>query len=323
MSKEIAILMMDRKYLDKHMKDLPGLAGVKGEGLPGVPFKEDDGEIDMGYCTKCGSKLKHNDDCDDDHDEDDDYMKKQETGFFKAIKMIASKLFNGNTMSAFSPLYSEVDGVSVIEISGEIGKRLSLEDKQNGKVDVDDITKALKQANNAGTKACLLHINSPGGVSTGIEECGDVIYQLEERMPVFAYCDTVCASAAYWLAACTNGVFCSKSSELGSVGVYAKVVDMSENLKMNGINMQIFSAGSMKTMGQPETPLSETEAKYIQDDIDQQYGKFVKVVKDNRGNVADEYLQGQLFSGEKAVEANLADEIVPDMETCIGMISGE
>lgn len=247
---------------------------------------------------------------------------KEQASFLLRLRMLAKKMFSGEFSTlGYSPLYSEADGVSIITISGELGKRLSLGEKEEGKVDVDDITKALKIASLAPTECVVLHINSPGGCSTGIEECGNVITRLTESKPVLVFTDTICASAAYWLAACSNGIYVTPSSEVGSVGVYAKVVDYSKSLEMQGINIQVFSAGSMKTMGQGDKPLSEEESKHIQEDINEQWIKFKTLIITNRGEVKEEHMQGQLIGGDKAVEANLADEIVSDFDTFLSQIT--
>ena len=337
MKKNVEFLLLDKRYLDKQLSQLPGVhevAGVPGTkelpGLPGVKESDDGDEDDIEdedecYCSKCGGKMKakHDepdaDDAGGPSDDDADNMKKNEKSFFKTL---VKRLFGGNIPKVeYSQLYSERDGVSVITVDGEIGKRLSEQAKMEGMVDVDDIAKAIRIAATADTKACLIHINSPGGCSIGIEECGEVIKNLTIRKPVFTFTDTICASAAYWLASCTNGIYATPSSELGSIGVYAKVIDYSENLKMNGINVQVFSAGEMKTMGQGDAPLSEKEAKFIQDDVNEQWVKFKTLVTDNRGSIAEEHMQGQLVCGEKAVDANLADALVPDFEAVIAEIT--
>ena len=238
--------------------------------------------------------------------------------------MLAKKMFNGDfSMSMVPSIYSEVNGMSIIHIDGIIGKKISKTEKDSGYIDIDDIVKSLKIAANADTQCVILCINSPGGSSTGIQEAGDVIKKLTEIKPVVTFCDTICASAAYWLASCTNGIFVTPSSEVGSIGVYAKVLDMSENLAMQGINIQIFSAGSMKTMGQGDKPLTEEECKFIQDDIDEQWMKFKTLVIENRGLVEESTMQGQLFSGEKAIDINLADEIVSDFDTFLSQVTTE
>jgi ClpP class serine protease len=99
------------------------------------------------------------------------------------------------------------------------------------------------------------------------------------------------------------------------------VVDMSENLALQGVNVQVFSAGDQKTMGQAERPLTEEECKLIQSDIDAQWLKFKTLVTDNRGKVKEENMQGQLFTGESAVAVNLADKVVLDFPTLLSEIT--
>jgi signal peptide peptidase SppA len=242
--------------------------------------------------------------------------------FTQRLHLIAKKMFSGDfTIPMYSPLYEEKNGVSIVHIDGEIGKKLSSIDKEEGKVDVDDICKALKIAEKANTHCVVLCINSPGGASTGIEETGNAIKRLTDTKAVFTFTDTMCASAAMWLASCTNGIFITPSSEVGSIGVFAKVIDYSESLKMQGINIQTFSAGALKTMGSGDRPLDENESKIIQSDINEQWEKFKSLVRDNRGEIKEENMQGQLFEGQKAVDANLADEVVADYDTFFEKIS--
>jgi ClpP class serine protease len=100
-----------------------------------------------------------------------------------------------------------------------------------------------------------------------------------------------------------------------------KVMDFSESLRINGINPQIFTAGEYKAMGHGEKPLSDKHEQFIVNDIEKQYLKFKTLVSEYRGGVEDSTMQGQLFSGEEAIKVNLADEIVPDLETVINKLS--
>ncbi len=238
----------------------------------------------------------------------------------KSLLRMIKQMFAGPGMCNSSSLYNEIDGISVITIDGELAKRTN----DPSQVDVDAIQQALTIAGKAETKAVLLHINSPGGSSVGIEETADMIAKLTEIKPVFTYVDTLCASAAYWLAACSNSILCSPSSNLGSIGVFAKIVDLSENFKMQGINVQVIQAGSMKTMGQPEKPLDDNETAYIQNEINEQWTKFKTHITSYRGTVEEENMQGQLFEGEKAIDANLADQLISTLDEAIALIaSGE
>ena len=326
-SKAISILLMDKNYMLKKMaKQLPGVPGaVEKEELPGLPgVKEEEDPFKKGFMEGYEAGLKDamtkmdtDDDDDDEEDMNANKVPKSEKTVFKLIHSMVKKMFSSQVQSQSSPLYSEANGVSIITIDGELDKRTS----EPGKVDVDVIVKALKIAEKANTSAVILHINSPGGCSIGIQETGDVIKRLAVTKPVFTFVDTLCASAGYWLASCTNGIFVTPSSELGSIGVFAMVMDFSENLKQNGFNPQIFAAGDFKTMGHGERPLNEKEKEFITNDIDKQNLKFKTLVSANRGGVDDSVMQGQLFSGEEAVGNNLADEIVSDFDDVLNKLS--
>ncbi len=309
-------MMKHKLKIEKHMATQEAVPGVPGtEEVPGVPGTKDTDSPE--YCkgykqgyTDGSMKMDDTDDDDDADDKKDDDMKSKMMGFFK--KMVTLSPTN-------SPLFSAVqlsnnDRVGVITIDGELGKRLSFDQKMNGMVDVDDIAIAIRQASKSGFKAAIFHLNSPGGVSTGIEETGELIKKLSAKMPVFAFTDTICASAAYWLASCCNGLYVTPSSEVGSIGVYARVMDMSGAMEKAGVKPEIFQGGSMKSMGHGEKPLTEQESQYIQAEVDEQYLKFKQLVSENRGGVDDAVMQGQLFTGENAVEVNLADAVIPDLD---------
>lgn len=332
--KTIDILMVDRNHLLKQINSaLPGVPGAAGTNkeekeLPGVPGAESEqykSGYKQGYVDGLNAHKQMDDESDDEDKTDAEEGSEQEMSSMSIVKKLyafTKKLLGTSIISnGISPLYSEANGISIVTIDGELGKRLSIADKAAGKVDLDDITRALKIAKNANTSAVILHINSPGGTSVGVQEVGDVITNLTQTKPVFGFTDTIMASAGYWLGACSNGIFCTPTSELGSIGVMVKVMDFSESLRINGINPQIFTAGEYKAMGHGEKPLSDKHEQFIVNDIEKQYLKFKTLVSEYRGGVEDSTMQGQLFSGEEAIKVNLADEIVPDLETVINKLS--
>ena len=52
-------------------------------------------------------------------------------------------------------------------------------------------------------RGIVLDINSPGGSVAGVQECADFIAKCAERKPMAAVTNSLCASAAYWLASAT------------------------------------------------------------------------------------------------------------------------
>lgn len=334
------VLFLSKDYVQRKMlKSLPGVPGaiLKDEtDLPGVPGATGEDEdmnsddyykkgfmegYDKGLSDKNIDKKKKSSNKKSDEDEEEDDKECNMSSVSKVYKLACNslkKMFSGNSIvSMYSPLYSEVNGVSIITVEGEIDKRISNDEKANGKVDVDDIVKAIKVASNADTNTCILNFNTPGGSSIGVAECGECIKNLCETKATFAFCDKLLASAGYWLASCTNGIYVTPTSEIGGIGVIVKMMDMSENMEMQGIKCKFYTGGELKAMGHLEKPINETEDAFIQNEVNEQTTKFKNLVNSNRGNIDEQYLQGQLFNGENAVKINIADDLVSGLDQLI------
>jgi signal peptide peptidase SppA len=161
----------------------------------------------------------------------------------------------------------------------------------------------------------VFNFNSPGGGVTGVPELGRKIAGIVSKSTV-AFTDTECCSGALWLAEQCQQVFMTESAAFGSIGVWCAYLDLSAQMKMDGENMQEFSAGKYKTMGAYWKPLTKDEGKIIQANVDKIYGQFKEAVQTRRV-VSDEFMQGQIFDGEEAVNAGLVDGLVESMEEVI------
>lgn len=217
--------------------------------------------------------------------------------------------------------------VAVIPVHGIIGKHLSSLETMCGGCDLDQVEAEIKEALADGnTKAIILDINSPGGVVTGVPELAEKIREWQagdQGKPIYAFTDSLCASAAYWLASACSDIACTATADLGSIGVYIAMVDDSEWWRMEGYKLELIKAGEFKAMGISGQPLSEAERALLQADVDTIYAMFttdVRLGRQAHGPVADAVMQGQTFLGQAAVEANLADGIVPDLATFLAAI---
>ena len=220
--------------------------------------------------------------------------------------------------SSISCMY-KVDDVSIIRVQGVLAKGVG--DNDEGMIDVEIITDELTAAmNDDSIKTIIFDFDSPGGQVTGIEELGNYILECGRNKPILAYCDTLCGSAAYWLASCCNGFAATPSSEIGSIGVFSLIEDHSERLKREGIKVNAFFGGLYKLLGMPFKEMTEVEKKWVDDGVQEQYAKFKNTVSTNRGGVKDENMQGQVFGAKQALEANLIDCIVQDLDEYLKMI---
>lgn len=217
-----------------------------------------------------------------------------------------------------------VPQLAVIPVYGILGKHLSALETECGGCDVDAIGQAIDAAvRDTDIRAIVLDFDSPGGVVTGIPELATRIREADEQKPVYAFTGAQCCSAAYWLAASARAIFCTPTADLGSIGVYVALCDDSEWWKREGYKLELIKAGEYKAMGISGKPLSEQERALIQADVDAIYAMFTADVRLGRGQVADSTMQGQTFMGRAAIDVNLADELITDLDALLLTLDAE
>lgn len=202
------------------------------------------------------------------------------------------------------------NGIATIPIQGVIAQKVSRVERSCGAVDVRDISKELAIAEaREDVTGIVLDIDSPGGTVGGTPELADEIAAAEK--PVFAWTDSMMASAAYWLGASADQVYTSPTAEVGSIGVYMPWRDSSKMMEDRGIKTEIFRAGRYKGMGYPGTSLTDDQRKLLQAQVDDIYAMFTGHVNSKRqGGVSKEAMQGQSFMAKKALQENLVDGIM-------------
>lgn len=211
------------------------------------------------------------------------------------------------------------DGIAFIPIGGAIGQGLDPFERGSGAVDVDDIAADLDQAEEAkDVRAMVLDFDSPGGMVLGTPELADRISQVDK--PIFSFTRSLIASAAYWLASSTDGIFSTETANIGSIGVYIPVHDMSMRYAQAGIKVELIKAGKLKGMGYPGTAMSDAGREHLQERVNKIYGMFTDHVKRNRGDISADTMQGQVFMGAEAMERGLIDGIVKSIDDVAGML---
>lgn len=216
-----------------------------------------------------------------------------------------------------------VPSVAVIPVFGVIGKHLSQMEMECGACCLDKVAAQLKQADADGNvTSIILWIASPGGTVTGVQEVAALISDIDTRKPVYAFTDEQACSAAYWLASQARAIFCTSSSNIGSVGCYIYLEDHSKALEMEGIkpNPIVSESSPLKLAGAYFKPMTDDERAMFQKDVDTIYSKFVAAISAKRSVNAD-YLKGQVVDGDVAVTVGLADGLVMDLDEAISLIS--
>ena len=205
--------------------------------------------------------------------------------------------------------YDTIDNVAVISIDGALGHRLDTFAKAcMGAVDYRDITAAIDKANaDADVDAIILEINSPGGMVTGLQETAEAIR--DSGKPVVSFTDSLCASAGYYLATAADSVFATASADVGCIGTLMTWIDVTDAMEAQGVKRELIASGKFKGMLLPGIPLTDEQREHLQGEVDFLATEFRDFVRESRGEVPQEAMEGQTMLGPVAQKHNLIDEI--------------
>jgi signal peptide peptidase SppA len=219
--------------------------------------------------------------------------------------------------------YVTIGKVAVVSLEGTILKHASLLEQMCGAADVDTFLNNVRAAfNDTNIESILLDINSPGGEVTGVKEAADAIREMAQTKEIVAFTDSLCASAAYWIASACNSIFTTETANIGSIGVFTLLYDWSAAYAIAGVKPVLIKDGAFKADGVEGLPISDDTIARLQTDVLQIGTMFRSAVNINR-DVADSTMQGQCFMGMNAVGLGLVDYIVTDMNELISLMNAD
>lgn len=161
--------------------------------------------------------------------------------------------------------------------------------------------------------AVVIRINSPGGSAVGSQEIVDGINRLQKSgKKVLVSMGDVAASGGYYIASAADLIVAERSTITGSIGVIHSHLDLSELLEKLGIRVEVLTTGEFKDTGIFTRSYTEEEKKIIQEMLDDIHNQFVEVVAKGRNMDKEkvrELADGRIFTGRKAKELGLVDEL--------------
>ncbi len=212
--------------------------------------------------------------------------------------------------SGFFPLEGNV---ALIKIIGDIGSEESI--LASGVSSSEIVEELEKAAEDPSIKAIVLEINSPGGSVVAVNEISRKLAEINK--PKVAWIREMGTSGAYWIATFCDKIIADEFSMTGSIGVTASYLEFSGFLQRYNISYVRLVSGEKKDMGSPFKKPTEEELEIFKEMIKEVYDRFVEIVAKNRGlnesfvrNISD----GSIFSGRKALELKLVDELGGEKE---------
>ncbi len=178
----------------------------------------------------------------------------------------------------------------------------------------DGIVEMLKDAHeNEDTKAIVLRVNSPGGSVVASDYIRWEIEKAQEKgIPVVVSMGSLAASGGYWVSSLADKIYAENDTITGSIGVYGTLFSVEKIYDWLGIGIDGYSTtkwGAFDMMRQ-DWPVEIEDL--VRSGINSVYVKFTTQTSIDRDiplEVVKEIAKGRVYSGERALEIGLVDEI--------------
>lgn len=197
---------------------------------------------------------------------------------------------------------------AVIRIDGEI--------ERSGRANAERLIEGLQQAyDTPRVKGVVVVINSPGGSPVQAGQIFDEMRRLRAKQPdkpTYAVVEELAASGGYYVAAGADRIYVDKASIVGSIGVIMEGFGAQGALEKLGIERRVITAGENKSFLDPFQPLDPKQVQYVRTMLGDVHQQFIAAVRAGRGDrlkEAPELFSGLVWTGQRAIELGLADEI--------------
>ncbi len=156
----------------------------------------------------------------------------------------------------------------------------------------------------------LITLNCPGGSLTDFSESVYLLEQIKSKIPITVYVQKKAASGGYMIAAISHKIIAGPFDTIGSIGVYAAVVNIKNILDTVGVTYKAHTSGKLKASGHIGNEWTDDDQKELDRDLKNIHFLFKEVVSKHRpGCKIEECSDGNTFMGKDAIEKGLIDGI--------------
>src|SRR4029453_17747301 len=105
---------------------------------------------------------------------------------------------------------------------------------------------ALERLGKSRARAVIVHINSPGGTTSGPEQPHTPLVGLKEKKPLVVVVDGLAASGGYITAIAADHIVALETSLVGSIGVLFQYPNVTDLLKTLGVKVEEIKSSPLK-----------------------------------------------------------------------------
>lgn len=206
--------------------------------------------------------------------------------------------------------YDMIGAVAVVPLLGPMFKAGWVE-RYGGASTERFRARMLAAAQDPDAEAIFTIIDSGGGEVAGTDEAAAATAIAAANKPVHVHADDLMASAAYWVGSQGTRITANPTTDVGSIGVVASLLDISAALEQLGLELHVVSTGPRKgLLAKPE--VTEETIAYVQELIDPVFEEFKQAVKRGRNlGIADvrKSADGSVWLAKEALARGLIDAV--------------
>ena len=209
------------------------------------------------------------------------------------------------------PMLSVVGNVALVNISGTITNA----DIPNSVTTQEIKTALLEAVYNTTADTVVLLFDSNGGSISGIPELATFIGNLRTNSTktFISYTDTAMCSGALWLGVQADGVYCSNTALVGSMGAISITFDFEDAYVKQGVKPHIFTTGDLKGAGGKVGGHNEKQVRSLQAQVER-YGQIFADAVQKARNLSAEQIDAlkdaHVSIGQDAVKDGLVDGVI-------------
>ncbi len=170
-----------------------------------------------------------------------------------------------------------------------------------------------KERLDSNVKAIVMRVNSPGGNAIASDIIWRELELAAKEKPVIISMGNYAASGGYYISAPATKIFADPTTISGSIGVFGLIPQAGKFLEQKiGISTQTVNTNKYSDFPSVYRPMNSYEKEVMQRSIENVYSEFTgKVASGRYLNIeyVDSIGQGRVWSGNKALQIGLVDEI--------------
>lgn len=215
------------------------------------------------------------------------------------VKKNVPKDKSGNVIAVYYA-YGEIDG-GTSSSTGEEG------------INSEKVIKDLRKLkDDEDVKAVVLRVNSPGGSAYGSEQIWYAVSQLKKEKPVIVSMGDYAASGGYYISCNADTIVADPTTLTGSIGIFGMFPNLKGLTDKIGVNFDVVKTNEYADFGMMARPMSDGEKGLMQMYVNKGYDTFLTRCSEGRGiskEELDKIAQGRVWTGSKAKELGLVDEL--------------